>query len=184
MKWFGIRRWVIVVLAVCAPIGLVAWQGTQIKTGTTTVYASAGGVTASSSDVPKLLPFTSNLPRVDRVEVEAIESDFNGDVTRVLATNILIGSRAEDFGDLWRSQHYLLGQVAMCHQPGYRIRFSTEGSLLIETTVCFNCEDIFFRKPGFGPYGASFNSKTDAGKKLRAYLADLFPGHDPDANKP
>ncbi len=81
-----------------------------------------------------------------------------------------------------------------CHEPGYRVRFYEHGALLTEATVCFHCTNIYFYKyPGATGYKdmaevvfGTFNPKHNdpAFNKLRTYLSDLFPGHDPDAAKP
>ena len=183
-KFLWLRPYLIVICVIVLLIGLLVLVGTQVTVEQRVVSASVRGVMATAADEKILLPFTANLPSVDQVEIESIESNPGGIPTKVLATLSLKGERATEFGNLWKSQQYAFGLVGMCHQPGYRIRFYSQGSLLVETTVCFDCENILFRKPWSSQfYGASFAAKTSNGQKLRSYLADLFPRHDPDASK-
>jgi hypothetical protein len=112
----------------------------------------------------------------------------------VEATKTLSGNEAKEFVGIWRSQNYFYGVEAACHEPGYRVRFYKNGLLLTEATVCFHCHNIYFyRYPGAKSYKdeaevvfGSLNPKvTDpAFAKLRTYLSVLFPGHDPEAEKP
>jgi hypothetical protein len=167
------RPWVLLSLLSAVALGCLILFGNTVTVVSTSIVVGAG----SKED---LLPLTTNLSDIDRIEIESIESNPNGQVTKVLASKTLTGVETDSFAKIWRTQNYVFGEYAMCHQPGYRLRFYRWGSLYATATVCFTCENINFNEN----CGVQFRAKTDAGRKLRAYLSNLFPGHDPDASKP
>lgn len=135
-----------------------------------------------------LRPVTTQLSDVDRVEIEAIFGQETI-IDQVVSSKILVGTDTQQIVTLWRSQKYFYGPGALCHSPAYRIRFFKNGALITEATICFHCYNIYFYKYAGAknpeaPSEVAFDVTSEAGKKLRAYLGNLFPGHDPDANKP
>lgn len=135
-----------------------------------------------NSDIRQL---TVNLPPLDRVEIESVS--LRGEtIDKVLDEKILLGTNTETLRNLWRSQNYAYGEHIMCHEPGYRIRFYVNNTLITEATICFRCDNIYFYKYAgainSGEYmEAVFDANDSSGKKLRVYLSNLFPGHDKEA---
>jgi hypothetical protein len=109
-RWFGMKPWVLLVLLSVLAVGSLLFWGNSI-TVVTTVVAGAG-------TKEQLLPFTTNLTDLDRIEIESIESNFNGQVTKILDSKVLDGEKANAFTKLWREQNYVFGEYAMCREPG------------------------------------------------------------------
>jgi len=132
---------------------------------------------------------TTHLPSLDRVEVELVHVHFET-INKVIATKTLVGPETMDLATIWRNQNYIYGPEVNCHTPGYRIRFYEQDKLLTEATICFHCHNIYFYKyngsttqnaPLDVNFGAFMRDADDSqSAKLRAYLANLFPGHSPD----
>jgi hypothetical protein len=92
------------------------------------------------------LPYTRNLPRIDKVELlklKLIEDRWNGDI---LATKVLTGADARKVASLWRRQTYT-SALAACHNPAYAIKFYSQGKLLVYASVCWSCNNIFLITP-------------------------------------
>ena len=54
---------------------------------------------------------------------------------------ILRGEEAERFAHVWRSQMFNWSG-SVCFEPGFGIRFKTEGGWTFETAVCLRCRDF------------------------------------------
>jgi len=171
--WFGLRRWVWLLLLVCGLFVILIFLGSQVTV-----------VEGPLSYEKELRPFTTELTGVDRVEIDAVIPQFET-IKKVVGTKTLTGLDASNFQELWRSQSFVYDVHSMCHEPGYRMRFYSHDNLLTVTTICFNCEDIYFYKKSSDQeqYDTNFKATSPAGRKLRSYLSSLFPGHDPDADK-
>lgn len=92
------------------------------------------------------LPYTRNLPRIDKVELlklKLIEDRWDGNI---LATKVLKGAAARKVASLWRRQTYT-SALAACHNPAYAIRFYAQGKLLVYASVCWSCNNIFLITP-------------------------------------
>jgi hypothetical protein len=92
------------------------------------------------------LPYTRNLPHIDKVELlklKLIDDQWNGDI---LATKVLKGSEAQRIASLWRKQTYTSSQSA-CHNPAYAIKFYSQEKLLVYASVCWSCNNIFMMTP-------------------------------------
>ena len=74
--------------------------------------------------------------------------------------------------------------------PATESIFTKRDKLLTEATICFHCHNIYFYKTSNAktnnkPIDVNFGSfmrETDDSNaaRFRAYLASLFPGHNPD----
>jgi hypothetical protein len=92
------------------------------------------------------LPYTRNLPHINKVELlklKLIEDQWNGDI---LATKVLQGAEAQRVASLWRRQTYTSSQSA-CHNPAYAIKFYSQGKLLVYASICWSCNNIFMMTP-------------------------------------
>ena len=126
---------------------------------------------------------TSNLPDIDRIEVQSLNTHF-GPPHDVVATRELMGPQAQEFTHLWRGQSYHYWGGVMCHDPIYRVRFYRKDALFTEGTICFHCNNIYFYKfPGAKnpgdiiqvDFGIGLTGLSSSMLKLHAFLDNLFP---------
>lgn len=118
------------------------------------------------------LPYTRNLPRVDRVEIlklKLVEDEWNGEV---LATKILEGAEAQKAASLWRRQTYT-SSLAACHNPAYAIKFYAQGRLLAYASVCWSCNNIFMITPKL-EMTQSFRGYDRRGEQLEELFDSAF----------
>lgn len=114
-------------------------------------------------------PYAAGLPACDRLELYRLnEQGFvNGDVAepgtgfniplqhvdlKIVRHVTLTGDRAEAVAQLWRKQEFNWNilESALCHEPGFGLRFYSGANLLLETSLCFSCHNFYL--PGSGYY--------------------------------
>jgi hypothetical protein len=129
--------------------------------------------------------FTDSLPTIDRVEVYHLVG-IGGDAetgfpvrpynaySRIIGSAELTGADAESLASLWRSQTFGWKYQAMCHDPGFGLRFYRGPSLLFETSVCFSCKNFYFAHRGESIWWG-FDSKTPGAAELLARLEQVAP---------
>jgi hypothetical protein len=118
----------------------------------------------------EFLPYTRNLPRIDRVELLQLKltgerDQWNGEI---LATKVLQGTKAQRVASLWRKQTYTQSDSA-CHEPGYAIKFYSRRRLLVYATVCWACDNMFFITPEL-----KRTQNFEGGNKLGEQLYEVF----------
>jgi hypothetical protein len=94
----------------------------------------------------EFLPYTRNLPRIDKIELLKLElkdDRWNG---KVEAGKVLKGAEAQKVASLWRRQTYT-SSLAACHEPAYAIKFYYRERLIGYASVCWSCNSIFFITP-------------------------------------
>ena len=94
----------------------------------------------------EFLPYTRNLPRIDKIELLKLElkdDRWNGNVE---AGKVLKGAEAQKVASLWRRQTYT-SSLAACHEPAYAIKFYYRERLIGYASVCWSCNSIFFITP-------------------------------------
>jgi hypothetical protein len=94
----------------------------------------------------EFLPYTRNLPRIDKIELLKLElknDQWDGEIT---ASKILKGNEAQRVASLWRRQTYT-SNVSACHEPAYAIKFYHREKLITYASVCWSCNSIFFIEP-------------------------------------
>ncbi len=132
--------------------------------------------------------FGYRLPDVDEIEVMALgEEDLsapNGPERvanyAIAGRTVLRGEEAEKVATLWRGLFRARGFSAMCHKPGYALRFRQRGKLLFETTVCWECHNYTIPVGIFGRIEYGF----DATRKDALSLLELLQSHVPLPEKP
>ncbi len=62
---------------------------------------------------------------------------------RVLATKKLEGREVMLLSNVWRSMTFDKWASAFCHKPAYGLRFYRNDLLLFETSLCFECTNIY-----------------------------------------
>ena len=123
---------------------------------------------------------------VDAVEIFEIEQG-----ARIVSTFTLrIGSQVEKHGigvkkslsaeetkkfmQRWSRMHFHWGLSGMCHEPGFIVRFLKDGKPVLETTLCFKCQN-FEAPSALGPTLMGFEKKSPDGQAFVAHFKGLFP---------
>ena len=94
----------------------------------------------------EFLPYTRNLPRIDKIELlklELKEDRWNGEIA---AVKVLKGAEAQKVASLWRRQTYT-SSLSACHEPAFAIKFYYRESLIGYASVCWSCNTMFFITP-------------------------------------
>jgi hypothetical protein len=97
------------------------------------------------------LPYTKNLPKIDKIivyklywaDLEGMDRTKNGEI---LAEKTLRGAKAEEIAALWRKLEYRPG-LSACQEPHYSVAFYSKGRLIVWASVCWACNNIFFSAP-------------------------------------
>jgi hypothetical protein len=64
------------------------------------------------------------------------------------------------------------GEQDRCHIPPYGLRFLSSGVVLVEASICWQCNNVFIRLPD-ELTGYSFDSQSQAGQRLLRVLQYL-----------
>src|SRR5882724_1217175 len=110
------------------------------------VVPAVVGQTPRFRSPKEFLPYTRNLPRIDKIELLklALKNDrWDGEIT---ASKILKGNEAQKVASLWRRQTYT-SNLSACHEPAYAIKFYHREKLIAYASVCWSCNSIFFIEP-------------------------------------
>jgi hypothetical protein len=94
----------------------------------------------------RFLPYTRNLPRIDKIELLKLEFKDDRWDGHVAATKVLEGSEARKTASLWRRQTYT-SSLSACHEPAYAIKFYYREKLIAYASVCWSCNSIYFIMP-------------------------------------
>ena len=94
----------------------------------------------------EFLPYTRNLPRIDKIELLKLELKNDRWDGQVTASKILKGAEAQKVASLWRHQTYT-SSLSACHEPAYAIKFYFREKLIGYASVCWACNSIFFIEP-------------------------------------
>jgi hypothetical protein len=98
-----------------------------------------------------------NLPKLeDKTEVPL--KSFGVEV-RIISSKILLGNEAEEFARLWRK--ITRGGGMGCVSPAYRLRFFNKDALLLQTDVCFDCNNLLLELPNV-PNSTIWGFNTDS----------------------
>jgi hypothetical protein len=119
------------------------------------------------------LPYTRNLPRIDRIELFKLKlnrhDEWDG---AIIASKTLGGTAAQKLASLWRRQTYNESESA-CHNPGWAIKFYAREKLLAHATVCFSCNNISMITPDL-PTRQNFGGYEPIGEQLEQMFSDAF----------
>jgi len=94
----------------------------------------------------EFLPYTRNLPRIDKIELLKLELKDDRWDGEVAALKVLKGAEAQKVASLWRRQTYT-SSLSACHEPAYAIKFYSRERLIAYASVCWSCNSIFFITP-------------------------------------
>lgn len=119
------------------------------------------------------LPYTRNLPRIDRVELFKLKLNMKDEWDgEIIASKTLAGRQAQKLASLWRRQIYNKSESA-CHSPGWAIKFYAREKLIAYATVCFSCNNISMITPDL-PTRQNFAGYEPIGEQLEQMLSDAF----------
>lgn len=119
----------------------------------------------------------SSLPHVDAIEVVDIRRiDANrvsqymqiaGDEPSVRVD----GESARPFADSWRALKP--GESARCHVPPIGLRFIADGTVYLEASVCWRCNNLFGLCGG-AEISYAFDSDSESAKRLFALAQEAI----------
>lgn len=120
----------------------------------------------------------SSLPDIEEVEIVDISkldpnrvSHYMGE-TESCRSVILTGGKATEVAARWRALNSA-GQ-ARCHIPSYGVRFFVSEKLMLEASVCFQCNNIYGSLNG-QPFHYEFNGGDHAGTRLLQSFTGNLP---------
>ncbi len=117
--------------------------------------------------------FTRNLPTVDKVELLKLKKNgdlWNGEIE---SSKMVEGVEAQKTASLWRTQNYL-PDSAICHYPGYAIKFYFKDKLIAYATLCWECNNISFETPNL-KRTQGFGGRDKKGQQLLQVFHTAFP---------
>ena len=76
----------------------------------------------------------ASLPEIDAVEIVDLEG-------RSKPCRKIEGKLAQQIAELWRQLPP--DRQMRCHIPAYRLRFYQQGNLIIEGSICWECNNIY-----------------------------------------
>lgn len=85
----------------------------------------------------------------------------------------LLKNEAENIAKLWRQQSFS-SDSAICHNPGYAIKFYSQNKLTVYVTLCWDCDNIEFLTPKVENY-LSFKGNSTEGQQFLKTLEKHFP---------
>ena len=118
-------------------------------------------------------PYTQNLPAVNKVELLKLKK--RGDLWEgeIESSKMIEGSEAQKIASLWRRQTYY-PYSAICHFPGYAIKFYSREKLIAYATLCWECNNIGFEMPDL-KRTQGFGGKDRKGQQLLQVFRTAFP---------
>jgi hypothetical protein len=110
------------------------------------IASGAGGRTPRFQGRQEFLPYTRNLPVVDKIELLKLKLQDDRWDGRIAASKVLKGTEAQKLASLWRRQTYT-SSLAACHEPAYAIKFYSRERLITYASICWSCNSIYFITP-------------------------------------
>jgi hypothetical protein len=115
--------------------------------------------------------FGYQLPEIDEIEIMAL-----GSVDTTAANG---PDRIDHYAITGRAmiRGLLRGRAfsAMCHEPGYALRFRRGGKTLFETTVCWECQNFTIPMGPLGRFHYGFAAERQDAQDLLKVLQSLVP---------
>jgi hypothetical protein len=120
------------------------------------------------------LRVTKKLPAIDKVKmVKVIPAEIG--IKSVVAKKTIKGKEAEVFAALWRSQTFLPYSTE-CHAPGFVVKLFSKGNLIVEASLCWECNTIDFFTPQLsGAFYQGFQGDNKKGQEMLDFLKKAFP---------
>lgn len=117
-------------------------------------------------------PYTRDLMPIDKVELLKLKGGevWNGEIE---ASKTVEGHEAQKIASLWRTQTFL-PHSAICHMPGYALKFYVEDKLIVYATLCWECDNIGFQTPKL-TRTQGFGGNDKYGQQLLGIFRAAFP---------
>ena len=123
--------------------------------------------------------------RADRIEVARLAPDVDhggpgfplypyGSFAKVLDTRTVSWGELAPFVERWRGVIEKPGSQARCHHPAYGLRFLRGEERLIETSLCFQCNNLSLPSAAGNYRWASMTDDKAAVGRLQSALEALF----------
>jgi hypothetical protein len=119
----------------------------------------------------------SRLPLIDSVEIVNLKGIRPSRVSLYMkeagsANSIrLIDESAQEIAELWRRLSW--GWQMRCHIPPFGLRFYNNGTLLLQASVCWQCNNIYGDENG-SDFHCAFNAKRSSSQKLLSICQQSF----------
>jgi hypothetical protein len=94
----------------------------------------------------EFLPYTRNLPAIDKIELLKLKQKDDRPDGEIAASRVLKGAEAQKLASLWRRQIYT-SNLSACHEPAYAIKFYSRDRLVAYASVCWSCNSIYLITP-------------------------------------
>jgi hypothetical protein len=128
------------------------------------VVGRTAGQTPRFRGPKEFLPYTRNLPRIDKIEILLLELKDDRWDGQVAAVKVLQGAEAQKVASLWRHQTYT-SSLSACHEPAYAIKFYYRERLIAYASVCWSCNSMYFITPNLHRT-QSFAGYNERGEQL------------------
>ena len=115
----------------------------------------------------------SQLPNIDAVEVVELKGILPNRVSEYMREAInaptirIDGEAAQHIAHLWRQLPP--GEQMRCHMPHFGLRFYAGGNLLLQASLCWDCNNIFINQGELDLY-FNFNGQHPLSRELLALL--------------
>jgi hypothetical protein len=139
------------------------------------VTPSVVGMTLRWRGRKEFLPYTRNLPSIDKIELLKLELKDDRWDGQITASRVLQGVEAQKVASLWRRQTYT-SSTSACHEPAYAIKFYYREKLIAYASVCWSCNSIFFITPNLRRT-QSFEGGNKRGEELSEIFRLAFAGN-------
>jgi hypothetical protein len=116
----------------------------------------------------------SSIDAVEIVDLKSVDPDRASDYMKeaVAAPQIRVTDElAQQIASLWRKLP--LGEPARCHIPPYGLRFYNGGDLLLQASICWQCNNIFGDEKG-NSFGYLFDAEHSYSRELLATCKQIF----------
>jgi hypothetical protein len=112
---------------------------------------------------------------VDIVALRALDIDRRPAAARLfggLHEIQLEGSAADEIASLWRELPR--GESMRCHVPPYRLRFRVKGTVVVEASLCWECNNAY-GSLGTQPIHFAFDAEAPVSRRLLERLLAELP---------
>jgi hypothetical protein len=138
------------------------------------IVPAAVGRTPRFPGRKQFLPYTRNLPAIDRIELLKLKLKDDRWDGAIEASRVLKRAEAQKVASLWRRQTYT-SSLSACHEPAYAIKFYSRKKLIAYASICWGCNSIFFITPNL-QRTQSFAGGNKRGEKLSEIFRLAFAG--------
>ena len=171
-----LKKWLVRCLIVCGLLAVIGYGFRDFWLRQLRTYV-VGVVEIRSEELGYLLPEVDEIETVSLkgLAPDSVASDDAILGYRIHARATVRADQAVEIADLWRKQRRGRHFSAMCHSPGFALRFLQDGKLVFETTVCWECHNYTLPVGIFGRTTYGFDADTDQSRELLKLLETHAP---------